>query len=109
MKMIFCFRVCGSYESMVGGKIADALIDFTGGIDGSIKLHRSPPAPGFREEIKHLLCQACARKSMVGCSIRKKREDNNSGHLDTGLIKGKYIFLFIFQMTKLGYYDILSI
>ena len=92
--MTFCFRVCGSYEVMAGGQITDGLIDFTGGIDELISLNLESPPPDFKEEIKRLLCQACARKSLVGCAILFE-----SGHLDNGLIAGKIVLVLISHLT----------
>jgi hypothetical protein len=88
---------------MAGGQITDGLIDFTGGIDESIMLNLSPSPPGFKEEIKHLLRQAYSRKSMMGCAILEKDEDDNSGYLDNGLITGKISFLLMFQNCLIRY------
>ena len=91
--MTFSFRVCGSYEVIVGGLVSDGLVDFTGGIDEYVLLDHSSTASDYKEEIKRLLCQAIERKSMVGCSISKS-EDESSGaeSSNMGLVSGKNDF-----------------
>ncbi|CAF4023783.1 unnamed protein product, partial [Rotaria sordida] len=81
-------KVCGSYQLMAGGRMADGLVDFTGGIDESIILDQQSPPPELKEEIKRLLSQALARKSMVGCNIFPTEKDPNAGLLHNGLVSG---------------------
>lgn len=79
---------------MNGGQITDGLVDLTGGIDESILLCIPSPPPGFKEQIKHLLHQACARKSMIGCA-KNPIEESDAGVLDSGLVTGKIILVLI--------------
>lgn len=80
-------RVCGSYEALSWGRTCDGLVDFTGGIDEMVCLRTDEPAETFKSEIKRVITQACAKKSMVGCSIIPKSEVT-VGLLDNGLAAG---------------------
>ena len=43
-----CFRLNGSYESLDGGNISDALVDFTGGVAELIQLRTDSGALQYR-------------------------------------------------------------
>lgn len=79
---------------MNGGQIIDGLVDLTGGIDESILLSIPSPPPGFKEQIKHLLHQACTRKSMIGCA-KNPMEEKDAGILENGLVTGKIVLVLI--------------
>ena len=52
-----------SYEALMGGRIGEALVDFTGGIAEEITLH-VPPKNLFKR-----VQRAHKRKNLMGCAI----------------------------------------
>lgn len=96
MKDTFC-RLYGSYEALNRGKITEALIDFTSGIDEFIELNRQTNSPNFKENIKCLLQQVSEKKLLLGCSIFSD-EDSDAKHSTTGLVTGKIILISLFQI-----------
>ena len=52
-----------SYEALRGGRIGEALVDFTGGIAESIKLENPP------KNLYKRIQRAYERKNLMGCSI----------------------------------------
>ncbi|XP_050390157.2 calpain-9 [Patella vulgata] len=61
-------KLRGSYEGIDGGKIQDALVDFTGGIGEVIDLKHKNKIP---RNLFHLLHKSIAMNSMVGASIAR--------------------------------------
>ena len=65
------FRLNGSYEALEAGNIADALVDFTGGVCESVNLTDA----GFNEDEERRLAffnsmsKAMSDRSLVGASI----------------------------------------
>ena len=75
-KVMTLCRLYGSYHALESGKIAKALIDFTGGFDEIIDLTEKLCRPNFTEEIKCILQQASTNKFFIGCSIFSNDESN---------------------------------
>ena len=56
-------RLHGSYEALKGGKAAEAMVDFTGGVTEAYKLSEAP------KDLFKIMMKACKRSSMMSCSI----------------------------------------
>lgn len=66
-KNVFLSRLYGSYEALKGGNVADALIDFTGGIcEGYTLRGVNSNVP---RNIVNILFKALDRQSLIGCGI----------------------------------------
>ncbi|XP_075060466.1 calpain-14 [Mixophyes fleayi] len=71
-------KLCGSYEDLQIGQVSEALVDFTGGVNMTIKLDRAPP------ELWQIMLRAAYSGSLMGCQT-------NSGPervLENGLVAG---------------------
>ncbi|XP_064639540.1 calpain-B-like isoform X2 [Lineus longissimus] len=79
-------KLHGSYEDMEGGKIQDALVDFTGGISECIDLEDKSKVP---KNLFETLEKTFNMNSMMGCSISKS-DDDNGGQWETELDNGLY-------------------
>eukprot|EP00118_Oscarella_pearsei_P028840 m.3059 g.3059 ORF g.3059 m.3059 type:complete len:660 (+) comp9038_c0_seq1:64-2043(+) len=75
-------KLHGSYEALKGGKAAEAMVDFTGGVTETIDL-KKPPAKLFRN-----LLTAAAAKSLMSCSIGAKTRKDMEAKMDNGLVMG---------------------
>ena len=69
-----------SYESLKGGQIGEALVDFTGGIAEDIKLDKAPPDLYKRVQKAH------DRNYLMGCSVDATGVIEEK--MDNGLVKG---------------------
>jgi len=69
-----------SYESLKGGQIGEALVDFTGGIAEDIKLDKAPPNLFKRVQKAH------KRNYLMGCSVDSTGIVEEK--MDNGLVKG---------------------
>lgn len=67
----FYCRLFGSYEALSGGRLSEALEDFTGGVSDSIDLTQMALAgnPVARSELFQQLEKEMDRKTMLGASI----------------------------------------
>uniref|UniRef100_F6ZDM9 Calpain 14 n=1 Tax=Ornithorhynchus anatinus TaxID=9258 RepID=F6ZDM9_ORNAN len=54
-------KLCGSYEDLQFGQVAEALVDFTGGVTVTLKLAEAP------ENLWDILTQAFYGRSLLGC------------------------------------------
>ncbi|KAH0622642.1 hypothetical protein JD844_025124 [Phrynosoma platyrhinos] len=54
-------KLCGSYEDLQTGQVSEALVDFTGGINITIKLAEAPP------DLWETLTRATYSSSLMGC------------------------------------------
>lgn len=57
----FLSRLCGSYEDLQIGQVSEALVDFTGGVNMTIKLAEAPP------DLWDILTRATYSRSLMGC------------------------------------------
>lgn len=57
----FLYRLCGSYEDLQIGQVSEALVDFTGGVNITIKLAEAPP------DLWDILTRATYSRSLIGC------------------------------------------
>ncbi|XP_053565352.1 calpain-14-like [Bombina bombina] len=71
-------KLCGSYEDMQIGQVAEALVDFTGGVNMTIKLAEAPP------DLWQIMIRAAYSGSLMGCQTRSGPERV----LDNGLVAG---------------------
>ncbi|CAF4020095.1 unnamed protein product [Rotaria sp. Silwood1] len=96
-------KVHGSYQTLDGGHMNEALIDMTAGLDETFKLSKldakNDKQPNYKETIKRIMYQAYAKNSMLGCSINAdplKPEES----LSSGLIAGHaYIVIDVQDIT----------
>lgn len=62
ISMSFFFaRLYGSYEDLQIGQVSEALVDFTGGVNTTIKLAAAPP------DLWDILTRATYSRSLMGC------------------------------------------
>ncbi|XP_042301899.1 LOW QUALITY PROTEIN: calpain-14 [Sceloporus undulatus] len=54
-------KLCGSYEDLQIGYVSEALVDFTGGVNITIKLAEAPP------DLWEILTRATYSRSLMGC------------------------------------------
>ncbi|KAL7987418.1 hypothetical protein Chor_006337 [Crotalus horridus] len=54
-------KLCGSYEDLQIGQVSEALVDFTGGVNITIKLAEAPP------DLWDILTRATYSRSLMGC------------------------------------------
>ncbi|XP_064639206.1 calpain-5-like isoform X2 [Lineus longissimus] len=83
-------KLFGCYEALDGGDLAEALVDFTGGVaepldlvDG--KFSEDEPKRG---ELMDMLEKEMGHKSLMAASIPAKSADEMEAHTDMGLVKG---------------------
>nr|XP_056709343.1 calpain-14-like [Euleptes europaea] len=71
-------KLCGSYEDLQIGQVSEALVDFTGGVNITIKLAEAPP------DLWDILTRATYSRSLIGCQthVGKTRV------LENGLVVG---------------------
>ncbi|CAF3884779.1 unnamed protein product, partial [Rotaria sp. Silwood1] len=91
-------KLHGSYQTLDGGDINEALINMTGGLDETFNLSKldakKDKQPNYKETIKRIMYQAFAKNSMLGCSIdpgpSKSKEDSSEPEegLPSGLFAG---------------------
>jgi len=83
-------KLNGSYEALQAGNIADALVDFTGGVCESTNLQET----GFSEDEDGRLAyfktmqKAMGERSLIGASISVKNNEDMERRTETGLIMG---------------------
>ncbi|KAK3800956.1 hypothetical protein RRG08_001204 [Elysia crispata] len=74
-------KLSGSYESLIGGKITEAMVDFTGGVAEQFNLNNAP------DNLYTIMLRAAHKNSLMGCSIEAnaaKKEET----LPNGLVTG---------------------
>ncbi|XP_063297601.1 calpain-14-like [Pelobates fuscus] len=71
-------KLCGSYEDMQIGQVSEALVDFTGGVNLTIKLAEAPP------DLWQIMIRAANSGSLMGCQTRSGPEMV----LENGLVAG---------------------
>ncbi|XP_078239967.1 calpain-14 [Pogona vitticeps] len=54
-------KLCGSYEDLQIGQVSEALVDFTGGVNMTIKLAEAPP------DLWEIMTRATYSRSLMGC------------------------------------------
>lgn len=59
--VFFFARLYGSYEDLQIGRVSEALVDFTGGVNTRIKLAAAPP------DLWDILTRATYSRSLMGC------------------------------------------
>ena len=64
--LIFLHRLRGSYMALDGGKLSDALVDFTGGLGERVELQNRAEIP---HNLYDLLWKSSQMNSMIGGSI----------------------------------------
>eukprot|EP00117_Sycon_ciliatum_P006188 scpid39378/ scgid9836/ Calpain-B; Calcium-activated neutral proteinase B; Calpain-B catalytic subunit 1; Calpain-B catalytic subunit 2 len=75
-------KLHGSYEALKGGKAAEAMVDFTGGVTEAYKLSEAP------KDLFKIMMKACKRSSMMSCSIAATTKAQMEAKMDNGLIQG---------------------
>lgn len=83
-------KLSGSYEALEAGNIADALVDFTGGVCESINLKDAnyDDDEERRLEFFKSMQKAMDNSSLVGASISAKSHEEMEERTETGLVKG---------------------
>uniref|UniRef100_A0A8C5PFA4 Calpain 14 n=1 Tax=Leptobrachium leishanense TaxID=445787 RepID=A0A8C5PFA4_9ANUR len=71
-------KLCGSYEDMQIGQVSEALVDFTGGVNLTIKLAQAPT------DLWQIMLRAANSGSLMGCQTRSGPEMV----LENGLVAG---------------------
>nr|XP_033794651.1 calpain-14-like isoform X1 [Geotrypetes seraphini] len=71
-------KLCGSYEDTQIGQVSEALVDFTGGVNMSIRLAEAP------SELWEIMQRAAYSGSLMGCQTRSGKEQV----LENGLVAG---------------------
>jgi len=83
-------KLNGSFEALEAGNIADALVDFTGGVCESVNLKDA----GFNDDEERRLAffnsirKAMSDRSLVGASITAKKNEDMERRTETGLVMG---------------------
>jgi len=96
------FRLYGCYENLVGGQLADALQDVSGGVAESINvrkhldIHRQDP----NGRLFQLLRTAFDQQALIVAAIAARREEIEQS-LDCGLVKGH-----AYAVTAVRYIDL---
>ncbi|XP_026537625.1 calpain-14 [Notechis scutatus] len=71
-------KICGSYEDLQIGQVSEALVDFTGGVNRTIKLTDAPP------DLWDILTRATYSSSLMGCQTHA----GPTRVLENGLVSG---------------------
>ncbi|XP_015269231.1 PREDICTED: calpain-14-like [Gekko japonicus] len=71
-------KLCGSYEDLQIGQVSEALVDFTGGVNITIKLAEAPP------DLWDILTRATYSRSLIGCQTHLGK----TRVLENGLVAG---------------------
>ncbi|XP_075720739.1 calpain-14-like [Rhinoderma darwinii] len=71
-------KLCGSYEDLQIGQVSEALVDFTGGVNMTIKLEQAPP------DLWQIMIRAAYSGCLMGCQTRSGPERV----LENGLVAG---------------------
>ncbi|XP_028654676.1 calpain-1 catalytic subunit-like [Erpetoichthys calabaricus] len=74
-------KLCGSYTNMQHGSISEALLDFTGGVQMTIKLNNPP------EDLWSIMRKATEMNSLIGCGSSPGATKENTV-LENGLVEG---------------------
>ncbi|CAF5128097.1 unnamed protein product, partial [Rotaria sp. Silwood1] len=84
-------KIHGSYQTLVGGEVNEALINMTAGLDENFSLFKlnaeKDKQPNYKEAIKRIMYQAFAKNSMLGCCIAADPSKSEK-KLSSGLIAG---------------------
>ncbi|XP_041809116.1 calpain-2 catalytic subunit-like isoform X2 [Chelmon rostratus] len=89
-------KVCGSYADMNAGTLAEAMVDFTGGVHICVQLSDPPP------NLWELLCRAGKSRSLMGCGTPQGATSANTV-LQNGLVQGHaYTITGVTQMVSYG-------
>uniref|UniRef100_A0A914UYZ2 Calpain catalytic domain-containing protein n=1 Tax=Plectus sambesii TaxID=2011161 RepID=A0A914UYZ2_9BILA len=83
-------KVYGCYENLVGGQLADALQEVSGGVPETIDMRRFKYAMGENWHLKlfNHLKEAFANKALIVAAIAPKDKDDIEKPLECGLVKG---------------------
>ncbi|KAM9316881.1 calpain-14-like [Gastrophryne carolinensis] len=71
-------KLCGSYEDLQIGQVSEALVDFTGGVNMTVKLAQAPP------DLWQIMVRAAHSGSLMGCQTQSGPERV----LENGLVTG---------------------
>ncbi|XP_066450894.1 calpain-14-like, partial [Eleutherodactylus coqui] len=71
-------KLCGSYEDLQIGQVSEALVDFTGGVNMTIRLRQAPP------DLWQIMLRAAYSGCLMGCQTRSGPERV----LENGLVSG---------------------
>ncbi|XP_018423683.1 PREDICTED: calpain-14-like [Nanorana parkeri] len=71
-------KLCGSYEDLEIGQVSEALVDFTGGVNMTVKLEKAPA------DLWQIMVRAAYSGSLMGCQTRAGPERV----LENGLVAG---------------------
>ncbi|XP_040207252.1 calpain-14 isoform X1 [Rana temporaria] len=71
-------KLCGSYEDLQIGQVSEALVDFTGGVNMTIKLEQAPV------DLWQIMVRAAYSGSLMGCQTKAGPERV----LENGLVAG---------------------
>ncbi|KAK6170022.1 hypothetical protein SNE40_018513 [Patella caerulea] len=97
-------KLRGGYSGLVGGKIQDGLVDFTGGISEVIDLSNKDKIP---RKFFYLLYKSISMNSMVGASIHKHpNEKDPEIELTNGLYAGHAYSITAIKKVPLGRYSV---
>ncbi|XP_063080008.1 calpain-1 catalytic subunit-like [Engraulis encrasicolus] len=89
-------KVCGSYADMNGGTVAEALVDFTGGVHMCFDLKDAPA------DLWDLMFRACQSKSLMGCGTPQGATAANTV-LPNGIVEGHaYTITGVHKVTSNG-------
>ncbi|VDD87839.1 unnamed protein product [Enterobius vermicularis] len=83
-------KLYGCYENLIGGQLADALQDVSGGVAETISIPKflDGDLTDSNSELFRTLKNALDRKALVVAAIAAKNKDEIEESLDCGLVKG---------------------
>ncbi|XP_065580677.1 calpain-5-like isoform X2 [Artemia franciscana] len=82
-------KLNGCYESLDGGNLSDALVDFTGGVSEIMDLTTMDMKDGIvRKELFKSLLKKKEGHALMCCAIQASSESEMEARTDVGLVKG---------------------
>ena len=97
-------KLHGNYEVLDGGNLAEALVDFTGGVaepidmvEANFKMH-----PTEKEELFQKMKDANHKEALMAAAISAKSQEEMEQKLDNGLVKGHAYGITAVKRVALG-------
>ncbi|GIZ00252.1 calpain-6 [Caerostris extrusa] len=104
-------KVAGSYESLDGGNLCDALIDFTGGVAETFQLQEEKYYENEEKKIQlfRTMRSEIENHSLLSCAISAASQEEMEARTEVGLVKGHAYGITAVKKVYIGETSLMSL